>query len=123
MKSKFMGNSSPRAAASHPQKYKELVGEFIKNNYTQRWVGCLVADAHRTIIKGRFFSYPSDNKSPSGCLRLLYEVLPFCFIIEICSSFLFISIKYNIESNVAILKDYLTNAKFFFTLHINKNAP
>lgn len=65
------------------QKYKELVGEFIKNNYTQRWVGSLVADAHRTIIKGGFFSYPSDNKSPSGCLRLLYEVLPFCFIIEI----------------------------------------
>jgi len=64
------------------RNYIKLVKEFIDLKYTQRWVGSLVADAHRTIIKGGFFSYPGDEKSPLGSLRLLYEAIPFCFIIE-----------------------------------------
>ena len=62
-------------------RYKSLVDNFIKYGYTQRWVGSLVADAHRTIIKGGFFSYPADKKQ-NGKLRLLYEAIPFCFILE-----------------------------------------
>ena len=62
-------------------RYKSLIDTFIKCGYTQRWVGSLVADAHRTIIKGGFFSYPSDKKQ-NGKLRLLYEAIPFCFILE-----------------------------------------
>ena len=62
-------------------RYKILVDNFIKCGYTQRWVGSLVADAHRTIIKGGFFSYPADKKQ-NGKLRLLYEAIPFCFILE-----------------------------------------
>ncbi len=50
--------------------------------YGGRYVGTLVADAHRTLLKGGIFAYPSDKKSPEGKLRLLYEANPFAFIFE-----------------------------------------
>lgn len=50
--------------------------------YGHRYVGTLVADAHRTLLKGGIFAYPADNKSPKGKLRLLYEANPFAFIFE-----------------------------------------
>ena len=62
--------------------YNKLVEVFMGQKYTQRWVGSLVADTHRPIIKGGYLSYPSDSKSPNGRLRLLYEAIPMCFIIE-----------------------------------------
>ncbi|MBK8254618.1 MAG: class 1 fructose-bisphosphatase [Polyangiaceae bacterium] len=50
--------------------------------YGGRYVGTLVADAHRTLLKGGIFAYPADKKSPEGKLRLLYEANPFAFIFE-----------------------------------------
>jgi fructose-1,6-bisphosphatase I len=50
--------------------------------YGARYVGTLVADAHRTLLKGGIFAYPADRKSPGGKLRLLYEANPFAFIFE-----------------------------------------
>jgi fructose-1,6-bisphosphatase I len=50
--------------------------------YTHRYVGSLVADAHRTLLKGGIFAYPADQKSPEGKLRLLYEANPMAFIFE-----------------------------------------
>jgi fructose-1,6-bisphosphatase I len=50
--------------------------------YGARYVGSLVADAHRTLLKGGIFAYPSDKKSPGGKLRLLYEANPFAFVFE-----------------------------------------
>ncbi len=50
--------------------------------YGGRYVGTLVADAHRTLLRGGIFAYPADNKSPSGKLRLLYEANPFAFLFE-----------------------------------------
>ncbi len=47
-----------------------------------RYVGSLVADAHRTLLKGGIFAYPRDKKSPDGKLRLLYEANPMAFIFE-----------------------------------------
>jgi fructose-1,6-bisphosphatase I len=47
-----------------------------------RYVGSLVADAHRTLIKGGIFAYPADTKSKSGKLRLLYEANPMAFLFE-----------------------------------------
>ena len=64
-------------------RYKLFTEHCISNNYTARWVGSLVGDAHRTIIKGGFFAYPADKKSPNGKLRVLYEALPFAFIFKI----------------------------------------
>ena len=45
-----------------------------------RWVGSLVADGHRTLIRGGIFSYPGDRVNKNGKLRLLYEAYPFAFI-------------------------------------------
>ena len=53
-------------------------GEFGK--YTARYVGSLVADFHRNLIKGGVFAYPADPKSGIGRLRLIYECNPLAFI-------------------------------------------
>ncbi len=50
--------------------------------YSSRYVGSLVADAHRTLLKGGIFAYPGDTKNPNGKLRLLYEASPMAFIFE-----------------------------------------
>ena len=51
--------------------------------YTQRYIGSMVSDVHRNLIKGGIFMYPSLKNKPEGKLRLLYECNPFAFIIEI----------------------------------------
>jgi fructose-1,6-bisphosphatase I len=50
--------------------------------YAHRYVGSLVADAHRTLLKGGIFAYPADAKSPGGKLRLLYEANPMAYLFE-----------------------------------------
>jgi fructose-1,6-bisphosphatase I len=42
----------------------------------------MVADVHRTLLIGGIFMYPADKKSPNGKLRLLYEVNPMSYIME-----------------------------------------
>ncbi len=51
--------------------------------YTQRYIGSMVSDVHRNLIKGGIFMYPGTTDKPSGKLRLLYECNPFAFILEI----------------------------------------
>jgi fructose-1,6-bisphosphatase I len=50
--------------------------------YGHRYVGSLVADAHRTLVKGGIFVYPADTKNPEGKLRLLYEANPMAYLFE-----------------------------------------
>src|ERR1035437_6104220 len=50
--------------------------------YSHRYIGSMVADLHRTLIKGGIFMYPADKSSPKGKLRLQYECNPMTFIIE-----------------------------------------
>ncbi len=50
--------------------------------YTQRYIGSMVSDVHRNLIKGGIFMYPGTTDRPKGKLRLLYECNPFAFIIE-----------------------------------------
>ncbi|MCQ2444644.1 MAG: class 1 fructose-bisphosphatase, partial [Mailhella sp.] len=47
-----------------------------------RYVGSLVADFHRTLLKGGVFFYPEDSKHPNGKLRLMYEASPMAFLAE-----------------------------------------
>ena len=73
-------------------QYQEKVKGYINvcqnknmNNggpYTQRYIGSMVADVHRNLVKGGIFMYPSTNDKPGGKLRLLYECNPFAFIVE-----------------------------------------
>lgn len=51
-------------------------------NYSARYVGSLVSDFHRNLLKGGIFLYPADRKSQKGKLRLLYEANPLSFIAE-----------------------------------------
>ena len=50
--------------------------------YGHRYIGSMVADLHRTLIKGGIFMYPEDRSNPNGKLRLLYECNPMSHIIE-----------------------------------------
>ena len=73
-------------------QYDEKVKQYItacqkkdKTNggpYTQRYIGSMVADVHRNLIKGGIFMYPGTTDKPKGKLRLLYECNPFAFIVE-----------------------------------------
>ncbi|WP_445456606.1 class 1 fructose-bisphosphatase [Flavobacterium sp. HNIBRBA15423] len=50
--------------------------------YTSRYIGSLVSDFHRNMIKGGIYIYPTSSKAPNGKLRLLYECNPMAFLAE-----------------------------------------
>ena len=50
--------------------------------YSHRYIGSMVADMHRTLIKGGIFMYPADRSNSRGKLRLQYECNPMAFLIE-----------------------------------------
>src|SRR5690606_23405245 len=62
--------------------------EWIKGDeggrkpYSLRYIGAMVADFHRVLLRGGIFAYPADSKNQSGKLRLLYEASPLAFIAE-----------------------------------------
>ncbi len=59
--------------------------EQIKDSgegWKARYIGSLVADFHRNLLKGGIFMYPATKSSPKGKLRLLYEAMPLAFIAE-----------------------------------------
>jgi fructose-1,6-bisphosphatase I len=67
------------------RKYINLCQNKNKSNggpYTQRYIGSMVADVHRNLIKGGIFMYPGTLDKPKGKLRLLYECNPFAFIVQ-----------------------------------------
>lgn len=74
-------------------QYEEGVRNYIntcqkkdKTNggpYTQRYIGSMVADMHRNLIKGGMFMYPGTISKPEGKLRLMYECNPFAFILAV----------------------------------------
>jgi len=71
-------------------QFPDFVKKYIKfcqmeendRPYTSRYIGSLVSDFHRNLIKGGIYLYPSSKKSPVGKLRLLYECNPIAFIAE-----------------------------------------
>lgn len=68
------------------QKYIDVCQKKDKSGggpYTQRYIGSMVADVHRNLIKGGIFMYPGTTAKPNGKLRLLYECNPFAFIVEV----------------------------------------
>ena len=68
------------------KKYIDMCQHKTKENggpYTQRYIGSMVADVHRNLIKGGIFMYPATIDKPKGKLRLLYECNPFAFIVEV----------------------------------------
>ena len=74
-------------------RYEQPVKEYITacqkkekatgGPYTQRYIGSMVSDVHRNLIKGGIFMYPGTTDRPGGKLRLSYECNPFAYIMEI----------------------------------------
>ena len=60
---------------------KEAIG-LLRDRYSQRYVGSLVADFHRNLLKGGIFAYPADINRKNGRLRLMYEANPLGFVAE-----------------------------------------
>jgi fructose-1,6-bisphosphatase I len=75
-------------AAEFPEGVKTYL-DWVKGTnkeenrpYTARYIGSMVADFHRNLLKGGVFIYPPTAKSPNGKLRLLFECIPMSFIAE-----------------------------------------
>jgi fructose-1,6-bisphosphatase I len=64
------------------KNYVQYLKNYKERQYTTRYIGSLVADFHRNLLKGGVFLYTGDSKNPKGKLRLLYEGNPLAFIIE-----------------------------------------
>jgi fructose-1,6-bisphosphatase I len=67
------------------KKYLDYCKGNDKNTdrpYSTRYIGSLVADFHRNLLKGGIYMYPATQKDPQGKLRLLYECNPLAFICE-----------------------------------------
>jgi fructose-1,6-bisphosphatase I len=65
------------------KKYIKYCQEEEKDRpYTSRYIGSLVSDFHRNMIKGGVYMYPDSSRYPNGKLRLLYECNPIAFLAE-----------------------------------------
>jgi fructose-1,6-bisphosphatase I len=68
------------------KEYIECCQRKNKTNggpYTQRYIGSMVSDVHRNLIRGGIFLYPGTKEKPNGKLRLLYECNPLAYMIEV----------------------------------------
>lgn len=63
-------------------KYCKSTDKRTNRPYTARYIGSLVADFHRNLIKGGIYIYPATTKAPEGKLRLLYECSPLAYLVE-----------------------------------------
>jgi fructose-1,6-bisphosphatase I len=63
-------------------KYCQEIDAPTNRPYTGRYIGSLVADFHRNLIKGGIYIYPATTNAPNGKLRLLYECSPLAFLAE-----------------------------------------
>ncbi|HVU88022.1 MAG TPA: class 1 fructose-bisphosphatase [Pirellulales bacterium] len=72
--------------ASFPPAYIRFLSKLREGvngrAYSSRYVGSLVADFHRTLLKGGIFLYPPTKRHPGGKLRLMYEANPIAFLAE-----------------------------------------
>lgn len=67
---------------SFPEGIKNYLNYCKEHNYSGRYIGSLVADFHRNLLKGGIYIYPATAKAPKGKLRLMYECNSLAYIIE-----------------------------------------
>ena len=63
-------------------EFKYKIDHHRKAQHKARYIGSMVADVHRTLIKGGQFYYPEDKNNPNGKLRLLYEAAPMAYLFQ-----------------------------------------
>ena len=68
------------------ESFEPGVADFVRQckdqHFSARYIGSLVADFHRNLLKGGIYMYPATAKGPNGKLRLMYECNPLAFIVE-----------------------------------------
>jgi fructose-1,6-bisphosphatase I len=73
-------------ADTFPEGYRRFLARLRSGEagrpYSSRYIGSLVADFHRTLLKGGIFLYPPTRQHPRGKLRLMYEANPIAFLAE-----------------------------------------
>jgi fructose-1,6-bisphosphatase I len=73
-------------ADTFPEAYRRYLARLRAGDagqvYSSRYIGSLVADFHRTLLKGGIFLYPPTRQHPRGKLRLMYEANPIAFLAE-----------------------------------------
>lgn len=69
-------------AQKHLVNHLKVSDPATRRPYKLRYIGTLVSDFHRTLLKGGIFMYPSDKKSPEGKLRYAFEAAPMAYIVE-----------------------------------------
>jgi fructose-1,6-bisphosphatase I len=75
-------------SVKYDESTKNFLNHCMENNkeegrpYSHRYIGSMVADMHRTLIKGGIFMYPADKSNANGKLRLQYECNPMAFLME-----------------------------------------
>ena len=71
-------------SATWPEPLKDYIASLKAPGagYTTRYIGSLVADFHRNLLKGGLFLYPATTTAPKGKLRMLYEAFPLAFLAE-----------------------------------------
>lgn len=67
---------------SFPEGVKKYLAYCKEQQYTGRYIGSLVADFHRNLLKGGIYIYPATAASPTGKLRLMYECNALAFVAE-----------------------------------------
>ncbi|HEX3799566.1 MAG TPA: class 1 fructose-bisphosphatase [Verrucomicrobiae bacterium] len=77
-----VNNGNRRKFPDGIQNYLDWAESDESGGYSLRYIGSLVADFHRTLIRGGVFLYPQTKKAPEGKLRLLYEANPLAFMAE-----------------------------------------
>ncbi len=73
-------------AEEFPERYRRYLGMLrrgdLGRHYSSRYIGSMVADFHRTLLKGGVFLYPPTTNRPQGKLRLLYEANTVAYLAE-----------------------------------------
>lgn len=67
---------------AYDDSIKDYLTECRQRKYSARYIGSLVADFHRNLLKGGIYLYPPTTSNPDGKLRLMYECYPLAFIAE-----------------------------------------
>ena len=63
-------------------KYCQEDDPATNRPYTTRYIGSLISDFHRNMLRGGIYIYPGPRKNPQGKLRLMYECIPVAFLAE-----------------------------------------
>src|SRR5205814_6912939 len=85
MKMPVQGNTysvNEANADGFPESYRTYLSRLRSRGYGSRYIGSLVADFHRTLLRGGIFLYPPTQSYPDGKLRLLYEANPIALLAE-----------------------------------------